>query len=217
MADIALKGLETRVRYKLITGSVMPRPIALVTTLNADGSVNAAPYSAFNYMCEDPPLCALGIERYGDESHREGEIKDTLRNILERGEFVVNMVDEPMLEKMVLCATDFPAHISEPDRVGFELAPSTMVKPPRIAIAPVAWECRRFSVLDQYSPLRAIVFGEMVSMHFRDGILNEETMRVNLDKYQPFGRLGGPNYCETTVRRQVLTPSFDPRKGPQRV
>lgn len=216
MADIALKGLETRVRYKLITGTVMPRPIALVTTLNADGSVNAAPYSAFNYMCEDPPLCALGIERYGDESHREGELKDTLRNILERGEFVVNMVDEPMLEKMVLCATDFPADISEPERVGFALTPSTLVKPPRIAIAPVAWECRRFSVLD-YSTLRAIVFGEIVSMHFRDGLLDEQTMRVDLDQYQPYGRLGGPNYCETTVRKRVLTPSWDPARGPQRV
>jgi 2-nitrobenzoate nitroreductase len=217
MTDVAMNGLQTRVRYKLITGSVMPRPIALVTTLNADGSVNAAPYSAFNYMCEDPPLCALGIERYGDESHREGEVKDTLRNIVERGEFVVNMVDGPMLEKMVLCATDFPADVSEPERVGFALAPSKTVKPPRIAIAPVAWECRRYSVIDNYSPLRAIVFGEMVSMHFRDGILDEETMRVNLDRYEPYGRLGGPNYCQTTLRKRVLTPSFDPSKGPQRV
>jgi flavin reductase (DIM6/NTAB) family NADH-FMN oxidoreductase RutF len=216
VSDIALGALAPRARYKLITGSVMPRPIALVTTLNADGSVNAAPYSAFNYMCEDPPLCALGIERYGDESHREGEIKDTLRNILERGEFVVNMVDGPMLERMVLCATDFPAHVSEPQQVGFELAPSQAVKPPRIAIAPVAWECKRFSVLD-YSTLRAIVFGQMVSMHFRDGLLDETTLRVNLDQYEPYGRLGGPNYCATTVRKRVLTPSFDPTKGPQRV
>ena len=87
----------------------------------------------------------------------------------------------------------------------------------RIAIAPVAWECRRYSVIDNYSPLRAIVFGEMVSMHFRDGILDEETMRVNLDRYEPYGRLGGPNYCQTTLRKRVLTPSFDPSKGPQRV
>jgi flavin reductase (DIM6/NTAB) family NADH-FMN oxidoreductase RutF len=216
MTDVAMQGLQTRVRYKLITGSVMPRPIALVTSLNADGSVNAAPYSAFNYMCEDPPLCALGIERYGDESHREGEVKDTLRNILERGEFVVNMVDGPMLERMVLCATDFPAHMSEPRQVGFELAPSAAVAPPRIAIAPVAWECKRYSVLD-YSRLRAVVFGEIVSMHFRDGLLDPETMRVDQDQYQPYGRLGGPNYCETTLRKRVLTPSFDPSKGPQRV
>lgn len=215
MTDIALQGLETRVRYKLITGSVMPRPIALVTTLNADGSVNAAPYSAFNYMCEDPPLCALGIERYGDESHREGQIKDTLRNILERGEFVVNMVDGGMLERMVLCATDFPSHMSEPQEVGFRLAPSSAIATPRVADAPVAWECKRFSVLD-YSSLRAIVFGQMVSMHFRDGLLDPETMRVNLDRYQPYGRLGGPNYCETTLRKRVLTPSFDPARGPQR-
>jgi len=216
MADISMGALASRQRYKLITGSVMPRPIALITTLNADGSCNAAPYSAFNYMCEDPPLCAVGIERYGDESHREGEIKDTLRNILERGEFVVNMVDGPMLERMVLCATDFPATVSEPQSVGFDLAPSAAVATPRIAMAPVSWECRRYSVLD-YSTLRAIVFGEIVSMHFGDGLLDRETMRVDLDRYQPYGRLGGPNYCETTLRKRVLTPSFDPTKGPQRV
>jgi len=216
VTDVAMAGIASRQRYKLITGSVMPRPIALVTTLNPDGSVNAAPYSAFNYMCEDPPLCALGIERYGDESHREGEIKDTLRNILARGEFVVNMVDGPMLERMVLCATDFPAHVSEPAEVGFALAPSAAVSTPRVADAPVAWECRRYSVLD-YSTLRAIVFGEIVSMHFRDGLLDPQTMRVDLDQYQPWGRLGGPNYCETSLRRRVPTPSFDPSKGPQRV
>jgi flavin reductase (DIM6/NTAB) family NADH-FMN oxidoreductase RutF len=216
MSDVSMAGLTPSQRYKLITGSVMPRPIAFVTTLNQDGSCNAAPYSAFNYMSEDPPLLAIGVERYGSESHREGEIKDTLRNILERGEFVVNMVDGPMLERMVLCATDFPAGVSEVEKTGFELAPSVAVKAPRISIAPVSWECRRFSILE-FSRIRAIVFGEIVSMHFRDGVLDESTLRVNLDQYHPYGRLGGPNYCETTTRVRVLTPSFDPSKGPQRV
>jgi flavin reductase (DIM6/NTAB) family NADH-FMN oxidoreductase RutF len=216
MADVAMSGLTSSQRYKLITGSVMPRPIALVTTLNADGSCNAAPYSAFNYMCEDPPLLAIGVERYGTESHREGQIKDTLKNILANGEFVVNMVDGPMLERMVNCATDFPAGVSETERVGFDLAPSVAVSAPRIAIAPVSWECRRFSILE-FSRIRAIVFGEIVSMHFRDGVLDESTLRVNLDQYHPYGRLGGPNYCETSVRVRVLTPSFDPSRGPQRV
>jgi flavin reductase (DIM6/NTAB) family NADH-FMN oxidoreductase RutF len=216
MTDVAMGGLTSSQRYKLITGSVMPRPIAFVTTLNPDGSCNAAPYSAFNYMCEDPPLLAIGIERYGSESHREGEIKDTLKNILANGEFVVNMVDGPMLERMVHCATDFPAGVSEAERVGFELAPSVAVSVPRISIAPVSWECRRFSILE-FSRIRAIVFGEIVSMHFRDGLLDENTLRVNVDQYLPFGRLGGPNYCETSVRVRVLTPSFDPARGPQRV
>lgn len=216
MPDVNMTGLTPSQRYKLITGSVMPRPIAFVTTLNPDGSCNAAPYSAFNYMSEDPPLLAIGIERYGSESHREGEIKDTLRNILERGEFVVNMVDGPLLERMVLCATDYPAGVSETEATGLELAPSVAVKAPRIAIAPVSWECRRFSILE-FSRIRAIVFGEIVSMHFRDGVLDESTLRVNLDQYHPYGRLGGPNYCETTARVRILTPSFDPSRGPQRV
>lgn len=216
MPDVSMGGLVPSQRYKLITGSVMPRPIALVTTTNPDGSCNAAPYSAFNYMCEDPPLLAIGVERYGSESHREGEIKDTLRNILATGEFVVNFVDAPMLDRMVLCATDFPAGVSEVEEAGFTLAPSQAVNVPRIATAPVSWECRRFSILE-FSRIRAIVFGEIVSMHFRDGVLDEATLRVNLDQYQPMGRLGGPNYCETTLRHRVLTPSFDPAKGPQRV
>lgn len=216
MPDVNMSGLTPSQRYKLITGSVMPRPIALVTTLNADGSCNAAPYSAFNYMCEDPPLLAIGVERYGEESHRQGEIKDTLRNILERGEFVVNFVDGPMLERMVQCATDFPAGVGEAQAVGFDLAPSALVAPPRIADAPACWECRRFSILE-FSRIRAIVFGEILSMHFRDGLLDEGTLRVNVDKYEPYGRLGGPNYCETTRRVRLLTPSFDPARGPQRI
>jgi len=216
MNDVALGPLTPSQRYKLITGSVMPRPIALVTTLNGDGLCNAAPYSAFNYMSEDPPLLAIGIERYGDESHRNGEIKDTLRNILEREEFVVNMVDEPLLERMVLCGTDLPADRSETDATGLELAPSVAVRVPRIAIAPISLECRRYSIIE-FSRLRSIVFGEIMSIHFRDGLLNPETLRVEVDRYFPYGRLGGPNYCETVSRVRLLTPSFDPSRGPQRV
>ena len=98
MSHIEMAGLSRKERFRLISGSVQPRPIALVTTLNGDGSCNAAPFSAFNYMSDEPPIAALGIDRYGDESQgREGEIKDTLRNVLERGEFVINMVDIGML------------------------------------------------------------------------------------------------------------------------
>lgn len=214
MSDIRLADLKPSQRYPLITGSVMPRPIALVTTVNEAGLCNAAPYSAFNYMCEDPPLLAIGVERYGDESHRPGEIKDTLKNITERGEFVVNMVDEPMLEKMVRCATDYPPEISEMDAVGFEEEASSMISVPRIKGVPIAWECRLFKLLE-YSSLRTIVLGEIVSMHFRDGLLNEKTLRVNVEQYFPYGRLGGPNYAATTQRVRIPVPTYTAQGTPR--
>jgi len=215
MPNVSLAELSPSQRYRLITGSVMPRPIALITTLNANGTVNAAPYSAFNYMSEDPPLLAVGVERYGDESHRPGEIKDTLKNITERGEFVVNMVDAPMLERMVACGSDYPADISEVDAVGFTTEPSGGVTVPRLCEAPVALECRRFHLLE-YSQLRTIVLGEIVSIHFRPGLLNEETLRVNVDKYFPFGRLGGPNYAATIERVRLPVPTYSKTRGTPR-
>lgn len=204
--------LTSSQRYRLITGSVMPRPIALITTLGPDGLCNAAPYSAFNYMGEDPPLLAIAVERYGEESHRPGEVKDTLRNILLSGEFVVNMVDEPLLESMVACGSDYPADISETEAIGLETEPSHSISVPRLVRAPIAWECRRFAVLD-FSHLRSIVIGEIVSMHFREGLLDETTLRVNVDRYHPCGRLGGPNYCRTTDRIRLPVPTFDPNRG----
>jgi 2-nitrobenzoate nitroreductase len=215
MNDVALGPLTPSQRYKLITGSVMPRPIALITTTNEDGTCNAAPFSAFNYMSEDPPLVAVGIERYGDESHRPGELKDTLRNVLRTGEFVVNMVDRPLLEQMVGCSTDYPYGTSETAELDLQTAPSKLVAVPRLARAPISLECRRFEVL-QYSELRAILLGEIVSIHFADGLLNAETLRVNVDKYFPMCRLGGPNYAETTVRTRLQVKPYSPHAGTPR-
>jgi 2-nitrobenzoate nitroreductase len=194
-------------KYWLVTGSVGPRPIALVTSLAQDGLCNAAPFSAFNYMGEDPPLFAIAVDHYGEESHRPGERKDTLCNIVEHGEFVVNMVDETIVERAILCGSDFPAHISEPEAVGLELTSSTTVKVPRIAEAPIAWECKLFKVLD-FSAQRSIVFGEIVAMYFREGLLDEERLRVRVDEFQPYGRLGGPNYCRTTDRVTLKVPTY---------
>src|SRR6266404_1741486 len=148
MTHIPMANLTRMQKYWLITGSIAPRPIAFVTSCTRTGICNAAPYSSFTYMGEEPPLMVIGVDRYGDESHRPGQMKDTQCNIVERGEFVVNMVDEDVLERMVLCGTDFPAHISEPEAVGLDLAPSSSVSVPRIAQSPIAWECKLFKILD---------------------------------------------------------------------
>lgn len=215
MQYVPLQGLDRMQKYWLITGSVGPRPVALVTTLDADGLCNAAPFSAFNYMGEDPPLFVIAVDRYGEESHRPGEPKDTLRNILERREFVVNMVDEPILEQAVHCATDYPAHISEPQANGLALAPCTQVRVPRIARAPIAWEARLHKVLD-LSDQRSIVFGEILAMHLRDDLLDLERLRVDVERFAPVGRLGGPNYARSTDRLRIRVPTFLPGSGRSR-
>ncbi|HWT37477.1 MAG TPA: flavin reductase family protein [Paraburkholderia sp.] len=212
MTHIALSGLSTMQKYWLITGSVGPRPIALVTSLNGEGLCNAAPYSAFNYMGEDPPLFAIAVDHYGDESHRPGEMKDTLKNIVARGEFVVNMVDEAIVERAVQCGSDFPAHVSEPEAVGLALAPSTRVGVPRVSEAPIAWECRLYKVLE-FSRQRSIVFGEIVAMYIREDLLDEQKLRVRVDRFEPYGRLGGPNYCRSTDRVQLRVPTYMPAVG----
>jgi flavin reductase (DIM6/NTAB) family NADH-FMN oxidoreductase RutF len=212
---IAMAGLSEMQKYWLITGSVGPRPIALVTSLADDGRCNAAPFSAFNYMGEDPPLFAIAVVRYGEESHRPGEEKDTLRNIKQREQFVVNMVDDSIVDKAVLCGSDFPAHVSEPEAVGLTLAPSTTVRVPRIVEAPISWECRLFRILD-ITAQRAIVFGEILAMNFRDDLVDEEKLRVRVDLFNPVGRLGGPNYCLSSERRRIPVPTYLPATGKPR-
>ncbi len=207
MTHVSMEHLTNMQKYWLITGSVGPRPIALVTSMDSQERCNAAPYSAFNYMGEDPPLFAIAVDHYGEESHRPGEIKDTLRNIIERHEFVVNMVDEPILERAVLCGTDFPSHVCEAEAVGLALAPSREVGVPRIADAPIAWECRLYKVLE-FSRQRSIVFGEIAAMYFREDLIDEERLRVRVEKFAPVGRLGGPNYARSTDRLRLPVPTF---------
>ncbi|MCY0853914.1 flavin reductase family protein [Cupriavidus sp. D39] len=212
MTSVAMCGLSARQKYWLITGSIGPRPIALVTSVGADGICNAAPYSAFNYMGESPPLFAIAVDHYGDESHRPGELKDTLKNILEKREFVVNMVDDSIVDRAVLCGTDYPAGISEAEAVGFSLAASDTVAVPRIAEAPIAWECRLFKTFE-FSAQRSIVFGEIVSMYIREDLFDDEKLRVRVDRFEPVGRLGGPNYCRTSDRRRIPVPTYLPAVG----
>jgi flavin reductase (DIM6/NTAB) family NADH-FMN oxidoreductase RutF len=214
MAHVLMSGLTNMQKYWLITGSIAPRPIALVTTRNADGLYNAAPFSSFTYMGEDPPLMVIGIDRYGEESHRPGEVKDTLRNIGDRGEFVVNMVDEGLLERMVRCGSDFPPHVSELSAVGLSLAPSQEIETQRIAETPIAWECKLFRILD-LATSRSIVLGEIVAMFFRDDLLDPEALRVRIDRYVPCGRLGGPNYSRTTDRIRLPVPTYTSKGIPR--
>ena len=200
-------------RYKLLGGLVVPRPIALVTTQDADGRTNAAPFSFFNVLAEEPPLVVLGIG-----VSASGGAKDTTNNIRDSGEFVIHLVDEAIAEAMNLCAIDLPPERSEIEVAGFSLLPSERVAPGRIAEAPVALECRRYVTL-QPGQERYIILGEVLLLHVRDGIVDPERLRVVHESYAPIGRLFGGGYVKTHDRfemprisyRDWLARSRDPR------
>jgi flavin reductase (DIM6/NTAB) family NADH-FMN oxidoreductase RutF len=192
-----LAELSAAERYKLLGGLVVPRPIALVTTRGPEGRVNAAPFSFFNVFAEEPPLVVLGLG-----ISPLGGAKDTTVNIRETGEFVINLVDEPIAEAMNLCAIDFPPEISETEIAGFDLVASDEVAPPRIAQAPVNLECRRYLTL-QAARERYLVIGEVVVAHVREGVVDPATLRVDRDAYAPIGRLFGGGYVRTRDRFEM--------------
>jgi 2-nitrobenzoate nitroreductase len=202
-----LSDLERKQRYKLLAGAIVPRPVALVTTLDDSGHCNAAPFSAFNYMSEDPPLIALGLQVHDDRHERAGQRKDTTRNIIARGDFVVNLMSDSHLDDLVDCAVDFPPDVSETEALGLETAPSQTVRPPRLAACAAALECRTLQIL-HFSDFRAIVIGEVISIYFRDGIIDPVTLRTDLDAYRPIGRLFGGLYCRTSDIVNRPTPSL---------
>ena len=188
--------LSARDRYKLLCALVIPRPIALVTTLGPAGTVNAAPFSFFNVFSEDPPIIALGL--YG---RPEGGLKDTTAHIDRVGSFVVNLIDEPLAARMNICAVDFPPDVSELDAADLSTLPSVVTPVPRIAEAAAALECRHYRTIE-LSRERHLCLGEVVHFHARAGIVDPELLYVNLDAYRPVARLFGNHYAG-------LKPSFE--------
>jgi flavin reductase (DIM6/NTAB) family NADH-FMN oxidoreductase RutF len=188
MSGFSLPDLSPHDRYKLLCGVVVPRPIALVTTLDANGAVNAAPFSFFNVFSEDPPVVVLGLQHKADRSP-----KDTTRNIHRDGEFVIHMVDEALASAMNDCAVDFPSGESEVAATGLATLPSVDVKVPRLAAAPFALECKR-SVSLAFGPGRELLVGEVLRIHARAGLVDEAKLYVDLAAYRPIGRLFGNLY-----------------------
>jgi flavin reductase (DIM6/NTAB) family NADH-FMN oxidoreductase RutF len=181
--------LAPRDRYKMLISLVIPRPIALVTTIGPTGVVNAAPFSFFNVFSDEPPLCVLGLQ-----SKTDGSLKDTSAHIRDRGAFVVNLVDEALGEQMNQCAVDFPPDVSEIDVAKLTLLPSQKIKIPRIAEAPAALECRHYTTLEA-SAQRRLAIGEIVHIHIRQGLWDHDKMRVDMTKYRPLARLFGNFYA----------------------
>jgi flavin reductase (DIM6/NTAB) family NADH-FMN oxidoreductase RutF len=191
--EIDFAQLTAYQRYKLMASLIVPRPIALVTTVGANGVANAAPFSMFNMLGEDPPILMLSINRLKD-----GRLKDTAANILASGEFVVHISDEAMAAQMHACGESLPPEVSELERFGLHALPSQTVTPPRIAEAPVAFECVLHEKLETES--RYVFIGRVKWLHARDGLVDAETWRVRLQDYHPVGRFGASFYVTTRDR-----------------
>lgn len=201
---IDINALPPADQYKLLSSTIVPRPIALVTTWSEKGGDNAAPFSFFNVMGENPPVLVLGLET----KRGSGALKDTTINIRDNGQYVVHMVDEALAQAMNICAIDFPDDESEASHAGLALVESSLVKPKRIVAAPVAFECERIALL-QISPGRNIALGKVVMMHVRDGLLDPVTHYIDPEKYHPIGRMFGRLYTRTRDHFEMVVPSHD--------
>jgi flavin reductase (DIM6/NTAB) family NADH-FMN oxidoreductase RutF len=199
--ELDLAGALAHRAYPILASLVTPRPIALITTLGADGVVNAAPFSFFNVLGANPPILAVAP---GDRD--DGTPKDTARNIRLSHEFVVNLVDEPLAEAMNRCAASLPYGESELASAGLTAAASTVVRPPRIAEAPVSLECVEWGTL-QIGGNR-VVIGLVKRVHLRDELFDAEKQRVRGDKLFLIGRMASPHwYCRTRDRFEMVRPA----------
>ncbi len=179
--------------YKLLIGLIAPRPIALITSMDEHGGLNAAPFSAFNYFCTDPPIVGIGVTNRTDRAFVP---KDTARNIRRTGEFVVNVVTEDIAEKMNVCAVDFPEGVNELDIAGFTTTSSQIVRVPRIAEAHAALECREHTTLE--IGRSRIILGRVVAIYVEDNYVDPAGPYIKAEELHAIGRMNGlGNYVRT--------------------
>ena len=186
--------------YRLLTNLVIPRPIAWVSSQSPDGVVNLAPFSFFNAVGSNPLYVIISIGQKND-----GTPKDTAKNILASGDFVVNLVTEDLFAAMNISAADFPADQSELDAAHLNTSPSLRVKPPRVAEAQASLECKLFSAqpLGDYT----LIIGEVVMFHVADHLIGP---RLHINGFEPLGRLGSPSvYCRTSDRFDIARITYE--------
>jgi len=193
--------LSARDRYKLMIGTIIPRPIALVTTVDEHGRVNAAPFSFFNCLSADPPILALGVENNPDMS-----FKDTGHNIRMTEVFTVNIVSFKIAEAMHVCGAKYPRGVDELQQAGLTAMPGTRVSSPWIAEAPASFECRRHLTLE-LGKSRQIIMGEIVYAHYREGAVDNQ-LHVDPGMIDAIARLGGDTCSTIRDRFDMLTPKL---------
>jgi flavin reductase (DIM6/NTAB) family NADH-FMN oxidoreductase RutF len=191
--------------YRLLTGIVVPRPIAWVTTLSGDGVVNLAPFSAFTFVSPKPPMLAISVGR------KAGVYKDTAHNILNNEEFVVHIADSTLMTAVHESSTEHPPDVSEVEELNLETLPGERVKVPRLAVAPIAMECRFRQCLEFGETRSRLVVGEVLVFHIRDGLLNNG--KIETEALDPIARIGGPRYARLG-EIFTLKPVFQTSKSP---
>jgi flavin reductase (DIM6/NTAB) family NADH-FMN oxidoreductase RutF len=187
--------------YKLMIGCIVPRPIAFVSSLSPDGIPNLAPFSFFNGVCSNPPIVL-----FSTVIRKDGKHKDTLNNIEATKEFVVNIVSEDFAEKMNICSADFPPEVDEFQVSGLSPIPSDLVKPPRVKESRISMECKLVTVVNfgNHPGAGSTIFGEVLRFHIADELF--DNFRIDPDKLNPIGRMGGPTYTRTKDRFDLVRP-----------
>ena len=192
--------LEGRNAYRLLISVVVPRPIAWVSTQGSDGSLNLAPYSFFNGVSGSPPTVMFSV------GQRAGQPKDTLRNIKETGECVINLADRALAERMVKTAGEWGYDVNEFDMAELETASSELVKPPRVAAAPIAMEARLLQLVPVPDTTNTIILARILRFHIREGLLLPKGT-VDPIGFDPVARLGRANYTTLGEIMTILRPT----------
>lgn len=195
--------------YKVLIGSVVPRPIAWVSSVDAAGVRNLAPFSFFMAITHDPPTLAFSSGPRGADTSGPGGKKDTLANVEATGEFVVNVVDDALALAMNVTSGDYPPEVDEFAQAGLAAAPSVKVKAPRVAAAPVSMECRLTRVIPVGNLPHHLVLGEIVHMHVRDDVYDAATGRIDMHRLRPVGRLAGHLYTHVHDIFEMKRPAAD--------
>jgi len=190
---------------RVLTGVVVPRPIAFVSTISDSGNVNLSPYSFFNAVSYDPPLIIFSSSKFTSD----GKLKDSLSNIEQNGEFVVNIVNENIVEAMNKTAAEYPEDVNEFDIANLTQIDCDLVKPPRLSESPVNMECQleRIITLGTEAHPQGLVIGEIIQLHIDDEIISGH--RINHEKLKPVGRLAGNMYTHTYDVFELMRPSYE--------
>jgi len=187
MPSIDPKELGAEQAYRLLTGIVVPRPIAWVTSLSRGASRNLAPFSAFTFVSPKPPMLAISIGRKGNV------YKDTARNILDREEYVVHIADVPLMNAVHDSSVEHPSDVSEVELLGLETVASDRIAVPRLTAAPIAMECRFRQCLEFGDTRSRLIVGEVITFHIRDELLADG--KIETEKLDPIARIAGPRYA----------------------
>jgi flavin reductase (DIM6/NTAB) family NADH-FMN oxidoreductase RutF len=179
--------LDPETAYRLITGVVVPRPIAWVTSLSATGVLNLAPFSAFMFVSPKPPMLAISVGRKGNV------YKDTAQNILNNEEYVVHIADSSLMKAVHESSTEHPPDVSEVEELRLSTLPGERIKVPRLAAAPIAMECRFRQCLEFGETRSRLIVGEVLVFHIRDGLL--QNGKIETEALDPIARIAGPRYA----------------------